>query len=107
MPDKSKAQEIFMYKEHKRFWWGNRKLSSQVHIALTPGETLYSQDIKVGNEYENRKGKYLVQDVNGDKMAITWEDGESIETSKGFQTRIINNMMQALKLNQNRPNIGL
>ena len=49
---------------------------------------------KVGCVYENRKGKYTVLSVCGDRMTIRWENGEEVETDVAGQLRVLRHMQQ-------------
>jgi len=61
---------------------------------------------EIGQEYENRKGKYEVLEIEGDAMRIRWGDGEEITTSVTMQSHIINQIRYNLEhpsLNKSTP----
>ena len=61
---------------------------------------MHSVEFEVGQQYENRKGKYEVIAMDGDAMRIRWETGEEIDTTASMQSRILYHMQQgAIQLN--------
>ena len=47
---------------------------------------------KVGGEYRNKKGRYTVEQMDGDRLAVRYEDGTAATLSAETQQRIIQNM---------------
>ncbi|MBN1153009.1 MAG: hypothetical protein JXA58_07350 [Dehalococcoidia bacterium] len=47
---------------------------------------------QVGGSYENRKGRYTVIAIAGDRMRIRWANGEEAETDVAGQQRVLRNM---------------
>ena len=45
-------------------------------------------EFQVGEAYENEKGSFKVLEIDGERMVIRWESGETAETDVEFQTRI-------------------
>ena len=48
---------------------------------------------EVGGKYENRIGKYTVLEINGPKMSIRYENGETAELNMNIQGRIWENIV--------------
>ena len=57
-----------------------------------------STEFEVGQQYENRKGKYEVLEIEGDDMLIRWDAGEEATTTMTMQRRIIDNMQRSSNL---------
>ena len=55
-------------------------------------------EFEVGQQYENRKGKYEVLEIAGDDMLIRWDAGEEASTTMTMQRRIIDNMQRPFNL---------
>ncbi len=51
-----------------------------------------SHPFEVGKFYRNRKGQYVVQTIDGDRMTIRYEDGQTLVTSARIQARIWENI---------------
>ncbi len=51
-----------------------------------------SHPFEVGKFYRNRKGQYVVQAIDGDRMTIRYEDGQTLDTSVHIQARIWENI---------------
>jgi hypothetical protein len=66
-----------------------------------------SMTFKIGDRYENRRGTYEVIAIDGDKMAIRWDNGDTIQTTQSGQAKVLRNMQreidEALKLNKKMP----
>ncbi|MDD5093450.1 MAG: hypothetical protein PHV74_03600 [Dehalococcoidia bacterium] len=61
---------------------------------------------EIGEQYENRKGKYEVLEIEGDDMRIRWDDGDEISTSVTMQSHILNQIrehLERLALNKTPP----
>lgn len=54
-------------------------------------------EFEVGQQYENRKGKYEVLAIEGDVMRIRWKAGEEVNTTVKMQNRILDNMKLELE----------
>jgi hypothetical protein len=50
-------------------------------------------DFEVGQEYENRKGKYKVLEIANSKMSVEYEDGSTTDLSIAIQQRIWENIL--------------
>jgi hypothetical protein len=62
---------------------------------------------EVNGEYENRKGKYTVLELNRPRMKVRFEDGSVAELNIGIQERIWQNIMaeqEAARRKSNRRN---
>ena len=46
----------------------------------------------VGNEYENRRGQYVVLEIKGKRMLARYADGEAVWLEMSVQERILSNM---------------
>ncbi|NIV35778.1 MAG: hypothetical protein GWN58_41905, partial [Anaerolineae bacterium] len=51
-----------------------------------------SHPFEVGKPYRNRIGQYTVQEIEGDRMVIRYEDGKTLITSARIQARIWENI---------------
>ena len=51
-----------------------------------------SHPFEVGKIYRNRIGEYTVQEIDGDRMTIRYEDGKTLKTTVQIQTRIWENI---------------
>ena len=51
-----------------------------------------SHPFEVGKTYRNRIGEYVVQEIEGDRMTIRYEDGRTLATTVGIQARIWENI---------------
>jgi len=51
-----------------------------------------SHPFEVGKTYRNRNGQYAVQAIDGDRMTIRYEDGQTINTTVHIQARIWENI---------------
>ena len=45
-------------------------------------------EFMVGEKYENEKGPFKVMSIEKDEMLIRWTNGEEVQTSMEFQSRI-------------------
>ena len=51
-----------------------------------------SHPFEVGKTYRNRIGEYVVQEIEGDRMTIRYEDGRTLATTVRIQARIWENI---------------
>ncbi len=51
-----------------------------------------SHPFEVGKTYRNRRGEYVVQTIDGDRMKIRYKDGGTLETRVDLQARIWENI---------------
>lgn len=49
-------------------------------------------NFEVDKKYTNRKGDFVVVSISGNNMKIRWDNGETVDTTIKFQSRVIANM---------------